>query len=80
MDLILRILRCIRSRNDDENAGFTGAPDFVPEVPEGRVQYHIDLCVHKGLLEKRREKNPHTRPTWRLTWQGHDWLEERSDC
>ena len=80
MALILRILRCIRSRDDDTKAGFTRAPDFEPEVSENRVRYHIDLCVHAGFLEKRHESNLYTTPTWRLTWQGHDWIEAKSDC
>ena len=80
MALILRILRCIRGRNEPENFGFTHLPDFEPEVPAGMVRYQIDLCVGAGYLERRKEANPHTTPTWRLTWQGHDWLESKSDC
>lgn len=60
--------------------GVTGAPDFRPEVPECRLPYCIDMSVGAGLLDKRKEMEPHTPPTWRLTAQGHDGLEERSDC
>lgn len=80
MKLIVRILRCIRSRDGDRQAGFTGAPDFEPEVSEDVVRYHLDLCVGAGFLERRRESNRHATPTWRLTWQGHDWIEQQSDC
>ncbi len=80
MALILRILRCIRSRTGDRGDGFNRAPDLEPEISEGQVRYHIDLCVDAGFLAKRHEINPHTTPSWRLTWQGHDWIESQNDC
>ena len=84
MTLIRRILRCLRARDDDSDTGYTEAPDFLPEVSERRVRYHLDLCVGAGYLEHRPAKDaPGGRPAlpaWRLTWKGHDWLESQSDC
>ena len=82
MALILRILRCLRSRGDDTDTGFSPAPDYEPEVSEKRVMYHLDLCVQAGFLEHHPPPsvNRGGPSAWRLTWQGHDWIEAQSDC
>ena len=79
MALILKILRCLCRKDDDSDEGFTPPPHFEPTYSDGRVAYHLTLCEHAGYVERRAPTAPSLPPTWRLTWQGHEFLESKAD-
>lgn len=71
MSLILAILRYT------EEKGTPGKPLSQPRFVENnpaQVLYHMQLCAEAGFIEMRGANT-----IIRLTWKGHEFLEEKSD-
>lgn len=78
--LILKILRYIRDTAD-------GKDDIPPPDVTGyescMVKYHVRLCHQAGFVElvtKRSGGTPIETRIRALTWDGHNYLEENTDC
>lgn len=77
MDLILRILRYVRDAGSCD--GFARHPDFAPDHTRLETEYHVDLCIEAGLL-KSVVGTRHGTTALKLTWAGHDKVEQHNDC
>ena len=78
MKLILKLLRHIRDSATPTE--FAELPDFEPDYTTKQTFYHLSLCLESGFV-KRNEVGIYGQPnSLRLTWQGHEKLEECSDC
>lgn len=81
MDLVREILIAVESR---ESAG--QASDFltIPGHDEREVAAHVQIMVDAGLVEaaifdSQQEDDPLGAIVSRLTWKGHDFLENSRD-
>ena len=78
MALLLKILRHIR---DSATATtFADVPDFEPEYTARQVIYHLELCEEAGLVKRNALGIYGVENALRLTWQGHEKLEQFSNC
>ena len=72
--LILMILRYFRDSATID--GFAQAPDFNTEFTTVQTNYHVDLCEEAGFIVRTESREIRSRPKYRLTWQGHEELDE----
>ena len=78
--LITQLLRYVRAKGEEQGHEWVQRPDFCPKYTTAQTWYHLDLCQQAGYLERRDPEDGPNRPTWRLTWAGHEELERRNDC
>ena len=43
-----------------------------PDLPEAILRYHVELCEEAGFIRR----SPLNSSWWRLTWEGHNKLNE----
>lgn len=74
--VIYRILEKVEKSDFD----FTDAPIpvILPGVPQPVIQYHFMLLRDAGFIETISNEQGMIAPT-RLTWKGHDYLDNASD-
>ena len=68
MNLILAILEWLSK----QPGVWATLPKTLAEYPEDVMEYHIEMCVQAGYINRSVETSGYTR----LTWQGHDKLEK----
>ncbi len=74
--VIYRILEKVEKSEYDFTDG--PIPIILPGVPPAVVQYHFLLLQDAGFIKTIANDQGMLAPT-RLTWQGHDYLDNASD-
>ncbi len=76
--VIYRILEKVEESEFDSSSNPTPIPIVVKGVSSEVIQYHLMLLSDAGYIKIIRSKKGLIAPT-RLTWKGHDYLDNASD-
>lgn len=54
---------------------------IMPDAPLALVAHHLDILLDAGLIAAvPHPEGTHNAPLWRITWKGHDALEQEEDA
>lgn len=82
-DLVVTLLGALRdadtaalSREDIEASILESMPDALPP---SLITHHLDILLDAGLIAPAPAGDDGQAAWWRLTWKGHDALEQEED-